>query len=174
MFVATVPATAKEMAGVNMPDTLTVAGKTLKLNGVGLRKKSFFKVYVGALYLENASKDANAIMTGDVPKAISMQFVRSVDRAKLVETYQEGFQANAAAKAATQKAAIDKFLALVKDVKDGTKWTFSYVPGTGTVVNQDGKDTGTIEGKDFAEVLFSLWLGPKPPSDDLKNGLLGK
>jgi hypothetical protein len=103
-----------------------------------------------------------------------MQFVRSVDRAKLVETYQEGFQANAAAKAATQKAAIDKFLALVKDVKDGTKWTFSYVPGTGTVVNQDGKDTGTIEGKDFAEVLFSLWLGPKPPSDDLKNGLLGK
>ena len=74
---------------------------------------------------------------------------------------------------AAQKANLDKFYALVSDVKEGTKWTFTYIPGTGTIINQDGKDTGTIAGKDFADLLFSLWLGPKPPSDDLKKGLLG-
>ncbi|MCC6128588.1 MAG: chalcone isomerase family protein [Acidobacteria bacterium] len=174
LFAVALPVSAKEMAGVNLPDTTTIAGKTLKLNGLGLRKKAIFKVYVGGLYLETPTKDANTVLTGDVPKAVSMQFLRSVERAKLVETYQEGFQANAAAKMGAQKANIDKFLALVKDVKDGTKWTFAYIPGTGTIINQDGKDTGTIEGKDFAEVLFSLWFGPKPPSDDLKNGMLGK
>jgi len=52
--------------------------------------------------------------------------------------------------------------------------TYTYVPGTGTVVNRDGKDVATIEGKDFAETLCSLWLGPKPPSEDLQNGLLGR
>ncbi len=42
------PAAAKELAGVNMPDTVSIGGKTLKLNGLGLRKKAIFKVYVGA------------------------------------------------------------------------------------------------------------------------------
>ena len=55
-------AAAKELAGATMPDTLTVAGKTLKLNGMGLRKKAIFKVYVGGLYLEAPSKDAAAIL----------------------------------------------------------------------------------------------------------------
>ena len=52
--------------------------------------------------------------------------------------------------------------------------TYTYVPGTGTIVTRDGKDVATIEGKEFAEVLFSLWLGPKPPSEDLQKGLLGR
>ena len=45
-------APAAELAGVTMPDTDTVEGKTLKLNGLGLRKKMVFKVYVAGLYLE--------------------------------------------------------------------------------------------------------------------------
>ena len=53
-------AQAKELAGVTMPDTLSVGGKTLKLNGLGLRKKAIVKVYVGGLYLETPSKDAAA------------------------------------------------------------------------------------------------------------------
>jgi len=41
---------AAELAGATLPDTLAVGG-TLKLNGLGLRKKAVFKVYVGGLYL---------------------------------------------------------------------------------------------------------------------------
>ncbi len=43
---------AGEVAGVKMSDTVTVEGKTLKLNGMGLRTKVMFKVYVAGLYLE--------------------------------------------------------------------------------------------------------------------------
>jgi len=42
---------AAELAGAALPDTLAVGGKTLKLNGLGLRKKAVFKVYVGGLNL---------------------------------------------------------------------------------------------------------------------------
>jgi hypothetical protein len=59
-------------------------------------------------------------------------------------------------------------------VKDGSVTTYVYAPGAGTVVNRDGKDVATIEGKEFAEVLFSLWLGPKPPSEELRSGMLGR
>src|SRR5512147_624757 len=174
LALAAAPAAAKELAGATMPDTISAGGKTLRLNGLGLRKKAIFKVYVGGLYLETPSSDAAAILGADVPKAVRMHFLRSVDRKKLVETFREGFEANAGAKASTQKAGIEKLLATVADVKDGSVTTYTYVPGAGTVVNRDGKDVATIEGKEFAEVLFSLWLGPKPPSEDLQKGLLGR
>ena len=173
LALSAAPAAAKELAGATMPDTLTVAGKTLKLNGMGLRKKAIFKVYVGGLYLEAPSQNAAAILAADAPKALTMHFLRSVDREKLVEVFKEGFEANAGPKAVAQKAGVDKLLATVADVKDGSVTTYTYVPGTGTTVNRDGKDVATIEGKEFAEALFLIWLGPHPPSEDLKKGLLG-
>jgi hypothetical protein len=166
-------AQAGELAGVKLPDTMSVGGKTLKINGLGLRKKAVFKVYVGALYLETASKDAKAILAADAPRAMTMHFLRGIEKAKLVEAYQEGFEGNAKEKAAAQKANVEKFLALVTDVKEGSEMTVAYAPGAGTTVFRDGKEAGKIEGKEFAEVVFALWLGPKPPSADLQKGLLG-
>ena len=51
-------------------EALKVGGeRTLKLNGLGLRKKAVFKVYVGGLYLESPSKNAGAILGSDQAKA---------------------------------------------------------------------------------------------------------
>ncbi len=45
---------AAELAGVRMSDQVTVDGRTLSLNGLGLREATAFKVdvYVAGLYLE--------------------------------------------------------------------------------------------------------------------------
>ena len=166
-------AQARELAGVMMPDTLGAGGKVLRLNGLGLRKKAVFKVYVGGLYLEAPSKDAGAILAADAAKAVRMHFVRSVSKDQLVDAFKEGFEGNAKEKAAAQKANIEKLFGMLSDVKDGDAMTFSYVPGAGTTVSKGDKAIGAIEGKDFADALFALWLGPKPPSDDLKKGMLG-
>jgi hypothetical protein len=167
------PAAAKELAGVNMPDTLSVGDKTLKLNGLGLRKKVMFKVYVGGLYLETPSKDAAAILASDQAKAVRMSFLRDVDKGKMKDAFVEGFEANAKEKAAAQKASIEKLYSLIPDMKEGQTLSFSYLPGKGTTVSLGDKALGLIEGKEFAEALFALWLGPKPPSEDLKKGMLG-
>ena len=87
-------ALAGELAGATLPDTLKAGEKTLKLNGLGLRKKAVFKVYVGGLYLESPSKDAGAILGADQAKAIRMHFLRDLTKAQLVEAFQEGFEAN--------------------------------------------------------------------------------
>jgi len=47
------------------------------------------------------------------------------------------------------------------------------LPGKGTVVTAKGTEKGTIEGKDFADALFAVWLGPNPVQEDLKKALLG-
>jgi hypothetical protein len=48
--VAAVP--EREVSGISMPELASVGGKALRLSGVGLVKKIFFKVYVVGLYLE--------------------------------------------------------------------------------------------------------------------------
>jgi hypothetical protein len=163
---------AGELSGVTLPDTLKVGDKTLKLNGLGLRKKAVFKVYVGGLYLESPSKDAGAILTADQAKAIRMHFLRDLTKAQLVEAFQEGFDANVKDRG-PQKAAFDKMLALVPDAKEGSTLTFTYLPGKGTTLSAGSKELGVFEGKGFADAVFAIWLGPKPPSEDLKKGLLG-
>jgi Chalcone isomerase-like len=173
LFLAARPVLARELAGVSLPDTLSAGERTLKLNGLGLRKKAIFKVYVGGLYLEAPSKDAAAILAADAPKAVRMHFLRDLKKSQLTDGFSEGFEANAKEKAAAQKAALDKMLALVPDMKEGETMSFVYVPGKGTTLFSGDKALGTFEGKDFADVVFLLWLGPKPPSEDLKKGMLG-
>ncbi len=165
-------ALAGELAGVTLPDTLKAGEKTLKLNGLGLRKKAVFEVYVGGLYLESPSKDAAAILTADRAKAIRMHFLRDLTKAQLVEAFQEGFEANVKDRA-PQKAAFDRMLALVPDVKIGSTLTFTYLPGKGTTLSAGSNELGVFEGKGFADAVFAIWLGPKPPTEDLKKGLLG-
>ena len=165
-------ALARELEGATLADTLTAGEKTLKLNGLGLRKKTMFKVYVGGLYLESPSKDAGAILASDQAKAIRLHFLRDLKKGQLVEAFQEGFDANAKDKAA-QKAAFDKMLALVPDVKEGGTLTFTYLPGKGTTLQVADSELGAFEGKGFADAVFSIWLGPKPPSEDLRKGMLG-
>ena len=164
-------AEAAQLEGATLADTLKAGDKTLKLNGLGLRKKAVFKVYVGGLYLESLSKDASAIVASDQAKAIRMHFLRDLTKAQLVEAFQEGFEANAK-DAAAQKAAFDKMLALVPDVKEGDTLTFTYLPGRGTSLHAGDKELGIFAWKGFADAVFSIWLGPKPPSEELKKGML--
>ncbi len=173
LLLLTPPAAPRELAGVTMPETLTVGGETLKLNGVGLRKKAIFKVYVGGLYLDVPARDPAAILARDGAKAVRMQFLRDLKKTQLVDAFREGFEGNAPEKAAAQKGAVDRFLSLVPDVKEGEILTVAYTPGRGTSVALGEKELGVIEGRDFAGALFAIWLGPKPPSDSLKAAMLG-
>jgi hypothetical protein len=156
-------ALAGELAGVTLPDTLKAGEKTLKLNGLGLRKKAVFKVYVGGLYLESPSTDAGAILAADQAKAIRMHFLRDLTKAQLVEAFQEGFEANVKDRA-PQKAAFDRMLTLVPDVKEGSTLTFTYLPGKGTTLSVGNKDVGIFEGKGFAtRSSRSGWVPSRPP-----------
>ena len=71
------------------------------------------------------------------------------------------------------RPAFDKMLALVPDVKTGSTLTFTYLPGKGTTLQVADKELGLFESKAFADAVFSIWLGPKPPSEDLRKGMLG-
>jgi hypothetical protein len=166
------PAIAKDVAGVNVPDTVTVEGKTLKLNGAGMRKKFVIKVYVGALYLETPSTDANAIVSSEQVKYVRMHFVRDVGRDKILEAFKEGFEKNSKDKAAALSAQLDQIAPSISDLKDGTDLVVTYVPGKGSALSQAGGKELLVPGKDFGDALFRNWLGAHPADDDLKEAML--
>jgi hypothetical protein len=58
-------------------------------------------------------------------------------------------------------------------MKSGDEAFMTYVPGTGTTLEINGKALGTIEGRDFARALMAVWLGDKPPDTNLRKGVLG-
>jgi len=169
-----VPALAKEVAGVNYPDTSTVDGKTLKLNGVGLRKKFVVKVYTVGLYVENPSKDAAELISSDQVKRVRMYMLRDLDKKTITEAISDGFKKNAGAKMAALQPKLDAFNAAIPDLKKGDELMLTYVPGKGTEVHSKSGQTISVEGKDFADGLFSVWLGKDPVDGGLKDGLLGK
>jgi hypothetical protein len=166
-------ALAKDVAGVTLPDTITVEGKALKLNGAGLRKKAIFKVYVGGLYVENASKDAATLTASDQVKRMQLSVLRSLSSQQVNEAIEEGFEKNSKSQMSALKPRLAKLATMIPNVEKGDEILLTYVPGRGTVVSAKGAEKGVIEGKDFADALFAVWLGPNPVQEDLKKALLG-
>ena len=166
------PVLARELAGVNLPESVTVDGKALQINGAGIRKKIGFKVYVGALYLEKAATDLGAILAADQTRSVHMHFVRSVDKEKIINAFKEGFENNSKDKAAALSPQLDKVAAAMTDLKDGSELVVTYVPGKGTTIGIKGGASVTIEGKDFGDAILRNWLGPKPADGSLKEAML--
>jgi hypothetical protein len=175
-FSAPTASRAGTLAGVTVPDTAEVGGKPLVLNGLGLRKKLFIKVYVAGLYLESKQSDAGAILAADEPRRGTMNFLYDVGSEKICEEgWKAGLADNTPGASAEVKAQFDTLCSYMEDMNDGEAMSFDYVPGSGTTVTVKGKAKGTIPGKPFADGLFGCWLGPKPgPGADFKAALLGK
>jgi hypothetical protein len=166
------PAFAASLEGVSFPDTATVGDTSVKLNGIGLRKAYVFvKVYVAALYLQTPTHDARAAIDTDEAKRVAMSFLRDVTHDEMKTAWSEGF-ANTATPAL--KPQIDQFTGyFTVPIQTGQQYEFDYAPGKGTTVTIAGQVKGTIPGAEFMRALWGIWLGSKPPSEALKDGMLG-
>lgn len=167
--------TSRTESGVTMLETIEVDGHTLSLNGMALRKKFVFKVYVAGLYLSTRSGSSAEILAADAPRRMVMHFVRNVDKGKICDAWEEGLEKNTPSPSVELKAQFTELCALMNDIKDGQAFVFTYVPEQGTAVEVAGEVRGTIAGKEFADALLNCWIGPKPgPGEGFKKNLLGQ
>ena len=168
------PLPAAEIAGVALPDSVQVGGRELRVNGTALLRKLVFRVYVVALYLPAPAHDAGAVVDPDVPKALVVQFLRAVSREELVTPLEQDLARNGGEKAQRAKGQIAKLLAVVKDMKQGDRLTFTYEPGEGSTITMTDGTRATFEGKDFADSFLLIYVGPHPPKEEMKRRLLGR
>ena len=159
-----------------MPDRIEVEGKTLVLNGMGVREATVLNVdvYVAGLYLEEKSTDANAILRSREHKRMVLYFVRDVDRKDINEAFEEGFEKNARRELPAIRGRIATLKRYMTDLKKGDQLVFTYTAARGVQTRVKGSIKPPIEGDDFGRAVFALWLGPHPPNSELKTGLLGR
>lgn len=169
-------ASAAVMKDVQIPDQVTVGKKSLVLNGLGMRQATMFKVdvYIGALYLEAKSADAQQILASSGEKQITLAFVRNLDREKLVNAFSEGLKENCEKNCDKFDAARDAFFAMVSEVKKGDRLTITFLPDRVQVVNTATGKNGEVASTDFSRALLAVWLGKHPPTEDLQKGMLGQ
>jgi hypothetical protein len=174
-----IPSLAAEVAGVTLAPSVQVSGATLMLNGAGLRKRLFFKVYVAGLYVARASAQAAELISEPGPKRVAIHMLRDVGADTFTDALREGIEKNhSAAETAALEPRVQALAAVMKEVgetKDGMNISLDWIPGSGTVIVVDGTARGKpIAGEDFYQALLRIWIGEHPAQDDLKKALLGE
>jgi hypothetical protein len=171
------PADARRVADIEIPETLEREGVLLILNGTGIRTRYFLDVYMGGLYLKKTSTDAAAIMDADEPMAIKMWIVTGlITNDKMQKSIEEGFQKSTHGNTAPIR---EKINALIdeydEEINDEDIFGLVYLPGKGLNVYKNGVYRATIEcGLPFKRALFGIWISDRPVQTSLKHGMLGR
>ena len=164
------------VGGANLPQTLDADGTQLLLNGAGLRKKMFIKVYAGALYLQNKRNDAEGIIAADEAMLVRMHFIYDgVSSKKLISAWNDGFKLATDGNTDSIQSDIDRFNSLfVQEAKKNHVYDFQYQPGKGTKIVMNGSLKAVIPGLEFKKALFGIWLKENTSLPKLRKAMLGK
>lgn len=179
LSVVAVLAFAAEVEGVKLADKVRLgdAGPELVLNGAGVRTRVFFKVYVGALYLQQKSTSSEAALADTGAKRVAMHLLRDLTADQLFSALNDGLRNNHTpeqlAAIELQVKQLEGIFNAVKSAKAGEVILLDFVPGSGTRVVVNGDTRGTIPGEDFSRALLRIWLGETPADAGLKKAMLG-
>lgn len=164
---------AVEVAGVNLDPAVTVNGQQLKLNGYGMRKKFFVKVYIGSLYASKPLTSAAAALADSGYKLIRMNFLHSkVEKEKITEAFNEGFANNSPDLIGSPE--VKKFLSIfTSDFIKGDIVDLTLAADGAVSASHNGKLLGSIPSGKLARGVLAIYLGDKPADESLKKGMLG-
>jgi hypothetical protein len=169
-------AAAATLGGVTLPDSYTVDGQTLRLNGIGLRTLTIFhiKAYVAGLYLPRPDHDPRRIMASSGPKVILLKFIRAGSKERVEKQYRAGEETNCGNGecAPSDRADFDRLVAAAPAVQPGDTSTYVFT-SKGVRVFANDRLIGDFSDLDLAHQLLSGFIGEHPPSTDLRHDLLG-
>lgn len=166
---------AVEVAGINLPESMSADEQALNLNGSGVRSKFFMDIYAAGLYLPEASKDGEAVVAADKPMALRLHITSSLLTAEKMESAtRDGFEQSTGGKTESIKPSIEEFIAAFKDkIVENDVFDLVYKPGKGVEVYKNSELKASAQGLEFKKALFGIWLSENAVQDDLKEGLLG-
>jgi hypothetical protein len=167
-----------EMEGQKFEPTVQVGGQALNLNGVGLRRRAIFKVYVAGLYVPQKSTNAATLINDKGARRVSLRMLRDVDAGSFIDSFNDGLKNNLTdAQLTALKPQMDSLTATLKSIgeaKKGDAINFDYTPEGGTRISVNGQPRGDpIPGAEFFSAVLRIWLGEKPADESLKKGMLG-
>ena len=168
-----------EVAGVKFDDSVSVAGKDLKLNGAGLRTKMIFKVYALGLYLPEKKTTVADVLAIPGPRRVSIVMLRELSSEDFGEAFMKGLNANSdqaeRTKLLPQTMKFGEIFAQIQTLKKGDTLTLDWIPGEGTQCMLNGRKIGEVlPDVAFYNAVLRIWLGEHPADSSLKPAMLGE
>jgi hypothetical protein len=168
------PIAGATLAGVTFPDRIEIDGHSLVLNGLGVRKKLFIKVYVGTLYLPQKEASAPNVLGADSLRRMVFHFLYGVSKGQMCDAWEKGLRDNIPAPSSQVTENFTQLCAWMEEIPKGHEMTLTYAPGHGTDVEVNGKHKGILAGKPTTDAIMSTWIGANPdPGQDFKKAVLG-
>jgi len=173
------PALALRYEDQDFEDSLSLAGSTLVLNGVGKRAVLTFRGYVAGLYLTRKSSTPDGVLATPGPKRLQIRMLLDVGAEEFVKAVNKGVARNCteAEKAALgdRVQQLTKNFELVGKVRKKDLINIDYLPEQGTTLSINGKLWGqTVPGGDLYNAFLKVFLGETVSDKRLKAGLLGQ
>ncbi|OGB25438.1 MAG: lipoprotein transmembrane [Burkholderiales bacterium RIFCSPLOWO2_02_FULL_57_36] len=169
---------AAELSGVKVEDAVKVGDQEIRLNGVGVRYKAIFKVYVAGLYLNTKKTSVPDVLAAPGSKRITLVMLREVSNEEFGQSFMAGIQKNSEraerAKLITPLMKFGEMFASIPVLKKGDVITIDWIPNSGTHIHLNNKKIiDVIPEPAFYNVILKIWLGEKPADTKLKGLLLG-
>jgi hypothetical protein len=168
-----------ELEGVKLEDRIQVDGQALELNGMALRTRMFFKVYVAGLYLPQKVSDAQRAIEGSGAKRIVLVMLRDATADQFCDSIQDRMERNNTPaemeRVRPQTEALFAKIRALGQARTGMRIVLDYAPSkVATTLVVDGVAQGApMQGEAFFRALLRVWLGDNPSQPDLKRALLG-
>lgn len=166
-------ARAVELDGVQVPATIQVGGKTLQLNGYGIRTYSILGIHIYAvsLYLEHLSTDPNEIIQSPETKLLSVRFEHAISAEQAQNAWRTGLADNCVAPCQLDPHDVEEFLSRVPAMSSG-EYFYLVFSENGATISANGQQIGVISRRQFANAVLATFLGPHPASPPLRQELL--
>ena len=162
--------------GLTLVFTFLQASAAPMLNGIGIHKELGQELFMGALYSEALSNDAETLMTSGVPMRMELKILASdgIATRRFSRMWIESMAINSRADFLTAQAnnmvTFDSFLK--GRIQPGGHIVFASTPEKGVEISLDGVSLGIIKDNQFFTMLLSTWIGKVPLAADFKENLL--
>ena len=173
------PVDSVQLKGHSYAKTIQLEGKTLQLNGAGVRYKFIVPVYTAALYTEKPVKSEAEFLATPGSKRLILTMLRKVDSNELGYMFAKAMKVNIDPKdMVTALPGLARMGQVFSDAK-------AVNPGDTIIMDWMGKGKNTViairnevQGEPFADAAFhralmGVWLGKNAADAQVKKALLG-
>lgn len=146
----------------------------LDLNGIGLKKILFFKIFYGALYLENLSSNPVKIINSDQHKVGVLHVLRNASRKQMVDAWGGEFERLCGNDCEALRPHHERFISYARDVRKNERLYMVIFPDRFEFQLNNDEFFPAIKSPAYARLMQHSLYGPDAGDKSVADGLLGR
>ncbi len=175
--VFTSSAQAASLEGQVFEGTAVLSGRTLRLNGLGLRGVAWVKAFVAGLYVPSTSQDPSQLIGMPGPKRLRLKIMLQAPSSALSKSLlgriEDHESPETQAQLADRLSSLSTLIDGIGDLHLGDALDLDYVPQQGVQLRLNGRLIGApVPGEDLYAAVLKIFVGDHPVDTRMKEGLL--